>query len=280
MEGEEVDVPHDPVELQLADLWTLEGVLRKWVANLVGARSLLEGLDELVVDAILDVDTRSSTAALAMVEEDAKVDPANGVLNVCIVENDIGALAAQLQGDLLQVGAGCRLHDLPANDGRAGEGDLVNVYVRGDGSAGGLAKAAENVDHAWRETSFLDKLGSVESAEWGLLSRLQNDGITTGDGGADLPGPHEKREVPWDDLANDTDLKSCLVLQRWRLPGDGKETHGFLLRIVESLGIRIDHLALNLVGPTAVVPQAAGAHADIHFRHAECLAIVQSLDGR
>ena len=175
----------------MTDLWALEGVLREWVTNLVGARSLLEGLDELVVDAILDVDTRSSTAALAVVKEDAKVDPADGILNVRIVEDDVGALAAQLQGNLLQVRAGCRLHDLPANNGRAGEGDLVDVHVGGDGSASGLAEAAENVDHTWRETGFLDEFGGVESAEWSLLSRLQDDGVATGDGGANLPGPHE-----------------------------------------------------------------------------------------
>ena len=57
------------------DLWALEGVRCEWVAYDVLLCSLLEFLYELVVDGVLDVDTRAGAAALAVVEEDSEVDP-------------------------------------------------------------------------------------------------------------------------------------------------------------------------------------------------------------
>jgi hypothetical protein len=66
---------HNAVELNLGNLGTLESVGSEGVANNVLLCALLELLDELVVDALLDVHTRTSTAALAVVEEDTEVDP-------------------------------------------------------------------------------------------------------------------------------------------------------------------------------------------------------------
>ena len=43
------------------------------------------------------------------------------------------------------------LHDQLADLGRAGEGDLVDVVVGGQGGARGLAEAGDDVDHAVRE---------------------------------------------------------------------------------------------------------------------------------
>ena len=71
----DLDVFHDTVILQLADLGTLEGLLLEGVADLVGQGALLKGLEELVVDALLDKDTSTGAAALAVVVVDAKVDP-------------------------------------------------------------------------------------------------------------------------------------------------------------------------------------------------------------
>lgn len=44
-----LNVAHDAVVLQLADLGTLEGILVEWIADLVCLGTLLEGLDELVI---------------------------------------------------------------------------------------------------------------------------------------------------------------------------------------------------------------------------------------
>jgi hypothetical protein len=68
-------LPHNPVELDLRDLRTLEGFWVEGVANSVLRSPRLELLHELVVDTLLDVDARTSAATLSVVEVDTEVDP-------------------------------------------------------------------------------------------------------------------------------------------------------------------------------------------------------------
>lgn len=203
-----LDVAHDAVELQLADLGALEGVLVEGVADSVGGGALLEGLEELVVNALLDVDARAGAAGLAVVEVDAEVGPRDGLLNVGVVEDNVGGLATKLQGNLLQVGGGGSLHDHAADDGRTSEGDLVDVHVGGQGSAGSAAETRDDVQNSRRETGLLDEVGEHESGQRGLLGRLHDDGVTRGQGGGNLPRQHEQGEVPGDNLGADTDLET------------------------------------------------------------------------
>lgn len=146
-----------------------------------------------------------------MVEEDAEVDPGDRVLDVGIVEHDVGALATEFEGDLLEVGSGGCLHDGAANDGAAREGDLINVHVRRHGRPRGLTEAGKDVDDARWEASLFDELGGIEGTERSLLGGLEDNDVAAGNGRPDLPGPHEEREVPWDDLAADTDLDGGTV---------------------------------------------------------------------
>lgn len=201
-----LDVAHDAVVLELADLRALEGVLSEGVADLVLFGALLERGDKLVVDAILHVDTGPGTAALAVVEVDTKVDPVDGVLNVSVVEDNIGGLAAKLERDLLKVRRRRGLHDLPANSSRASEGNLVDVHVRGNGSTGSLAETRDDVDDSWREAGLLDELCGNQAGQGSLLGSLQDDGVTRGQGRAQLPRPHEQGEVPGDNLTTHSNL--------------------------------------------------------------------------
>lgn len=209
-----LNVSHDAVELQFRDLRSLEGGHVEWVSDLVGLGALLEAGDELVVDALLHVDAGAGAAALAVVEEDTKVDPRDGVVNVGVVEDDVGRLASKLEGDLLQVGVGSGLEDLATDKGGAGEGDLVDIHVRGESGTGSLSEAGDDVDDSGREASLLDELGGEQGREWGLLGGLEDNGVTSGDGWANLPRPHEKGEVPWDNLSTDSDLAAVSML--WR----------------------------------------------------------------
>jgi hypothetical protein len=70
-----LNIAHDTVILKLGDLWALEGITLEWVANLVLLCAGLESLDKLIVDAVLDIYTRTCAAALAVVKEDTEVDP-------------------------------------------------------------------------------------------------------------------------------------------------------------------------------------------------------------
>ena len=152
------NIPHDTVELKLRDLRSLECVLGEWVTDGVLGSPLPEPLDELVVDTLLHVDSATGTAALTVVEEDSKVDPGDGVVNVCVVKDNVGRLATELESDLLQVAAGCGLHDLATDDGGTGEGDLVDVHVRGNGCTSNLTETGDDVDDTVGETSLLGEL--------------------------------------------------------------------------------------------------------------------------
>lgn len=229
------------------------------VADLVLLGTSLEALEEGVVDALLDQDAAAGTAALAVVEVDTKVDPRDGVLDIRVVEDDVGALAAQFERDLLEVTLGSGLEDLATDHGGAREGNLVNVHVGGDGSTGGAAETGEDVDDSWREARLDDELGGIEGGERGLFRGLEDDGVSGGDDGADFPGEHEQGEVPRDDLATDP--------------------NGLVAGVVEGFRVGVDDLAVDLIGPTTVVPDASGRVGDVDLGDGVGLAVVEGFDG-
>lgn len=202
-----LNVAHDTIILKLADLGALEGLLVERVADLVLSSALLEGGQELVVDALLDEDTGTSAAALAVVVVNTEVDPVDGILDVGVIENDVGGLATKLEGNLLEVGGGSGLHDGSANDSGASKGDLVNVHVGGEGGAGSLAESRDQVENTSGEASLLNKLSENKSRQRSLLSSLHNDTVTSGQSRSNLPCQHQKREVPGDNLTANTKLE-------------------------------------------------------------------------
>ena len=115
-----------------------------------------------------------------------------------------GDLPPSSSDHLLQV-AGRRLDDQLADLGRAGERDLVDVGMRGERGAGGLAEAGDDVDDARREAGLHDQLAEAQRRERRLLGGLQHDGAAGGQRRRELPGRHQQREVPRDDLADDAD---------------------------------------------------------------------------
>ena len=151
------------------------------------------------------------------------------------------------------------MQDGSANQGRAGEGDLVDVHMGGNGSTSRLAEAGDDVDDTSWDTGLLAKSGGKQTRQRCLLGGLQDDRITGGQSRPDLPCPHEQREVPRDDLTADT---HCLVS-----------------RVVEGLWVRVDGLAMDLVCPSAIVSQAPRGQLNVNLCHRERLAIVQRLDG-
>ena len=201
-----LNVGHDAVELKLGDLGSLEGVLLEGVTDSVLGCALPEALKELVVDLLLDVDTRTGAAALSVVEVDTKVDPVDSLVDVGISEDNVRALTTKLERNLLQVGASSSLHDLATDNSGTSEGDLVNAHVSGHGGTGDLTETGNDVDNTRGKASLLDQCAGNVSRKRSLLSGLQDDCVTGGDGGTDLPCPHEDREVPGNDLTADTNL--------------------------------------------------------------------------
>jgi hypothetical protein len=60
-------------------------------------------------------------------------------------------------------------------------------------------------DHAGGEAGLQRQLGDSKGRQRGLLGGLQDHGVAAGQGRAPLPGQHQQREVPGDDLADHAD---------------------------------------------------------------------------
>jgi hypothetical protein len=86
-------------------------------------------------NAFLHQDARAGAADLALVEPDGIDHAFDRRVEIGIVEDDEGRLAAQFQRQLL-AGSGRGLADDAADLGRAGEGDLVDAVMRDEGRAG------------------------------------------------------------------------------------------------------------------------------------------------
>ena len=256
-----LDVFHDSVKLDLGDLWALEGLRVERIADLVGSGTFLETLDELVVDALLDEDARASTAALAVVKEDAKVGPRDSVVNVCVIKNNVGGLATELECRLLQVALSSGFQDQTADVGGSSESNLVDIHVVGKSGTGHTTSTRNDVEHTRWESSLLNECGSIQSGQWCLLGWLHDNHITSGKCRSDLPRQHHQRKVPWDNLPANTN---------W-----------LVASVHKGIRVGIDSLTMNLVGPSTVVAQARNRTVNIYcLSHTNCLAIVDGFDSR
>ena len=109
-----------------------------------GAREFGDALGELVEDAVLDEQSGARGAGLTVVEQEAAGRAGDRGVEVGVGEDDLRALAAEFQRDLLEV-ARRGVDDLPADLGRPGERDLVDVGMRRKRRAD-VAESGEHVD--------------------------------------------------------------------------------------------------------------------------------------
>ena len=123
--------------------------------------------------------------------QDTKGSPVHGLLQVCVVKDDIGALSAQFQGYVLQVALGRCFQDLAPDECRTSEGDFLDLHVMSDSIANSVSVADEDVDDAGRETSLVDELGYAESSQGCELRGLENDGVSRCQRGPEFPSQHE-----------------------------------------------------------------------------------------
>ena len=91
------------------------------------------------------------------------------------------------------------MHDVRAHRGGAGEGDLGDALAGGQRFARFLAEALHHVEHAGRQ-QVADQLQQHADAQRGLFGGLEHHAVAGGQGRGQLPGGHQQREVPRDDL--------------------------------------------------------------------------------
>ncbi len=226
----------------------IDGLVER-ITNAQGRHALLELGDEALLDALLHEQAGTGAADLALIEPDGIDQAFDGAVDVGILEDDVGALAAQFERKALAGASGGFADDL-ADFGGAGEGDLVDIGVVDDGGAG-LALAGDDIDHALGQADALANFGEQQGRQRGEFGRLEHDRIAGGKGRGDLPGQHQQREVPGDDLAADA-------------IGDG-----------------VGEFAAQVLGPAGVMVEMAGYQRDIDVAaFADRLAVVHALEHR
>jgi len=117
--------------------------------------------------------------------------PVDSLIEICVVEYNVWALSTKLKGDILEVALGGGLHDLSADEGRTGEGNLVDTMVLGDGLTNSISVSNNKVEDTRREASFTDHVGDHEGGQRSHLGGFHDDDISGGESRADLPAPHQ-----------------------------------------------------------------------------------------
>ena len=119
----------------------------------------------------------------------------------------LGDLPPSSERDLLQI-AGSSLHHQLSDLGRAREGNLVDVPMRGQGCSCSLAITGHNIDHARRKAGFRDQFAETQGRERRLFCRLQHHGATRGQSRTQFPGRHQQWKVPRNNLPDHADRLS------------------------------------------------------------------------
>ena len=121
----------------------------------------------------------------------------------------------------------------------------------GDQRAAGLARAGDDVDHARRQVGLLADLGEGQRGQRRGLGGLEHHRVAAGQRGGNLPGQHQQREVPRDDLAGHAERP-----RRGTVAG-----------------------VLQLVGPAGVVEEVRRDQRDVDVtRFPDRLAVVERLE--
>ena len=169
-----------------------------------------DGLGEFpakgVVDAGLDVDPVGAHAGLAAGTELGCDCSGDGGVEVCVVEDDKGGVAAEFEGEFFE-GRGGLLHQQFADWGAACEGDFADFGGGGECLAGldGVFQGGHDVDDALGEAGAVGEFCQGERCEGGFAGGFGHDGAACSEGGADLPGDHGGGEVPGGDEPADSD---------------------------------------------------------------------------
>jgi hypothetical protein len=140
---------------------------------------------------------------VALVEVDPVDDALDRLVEGRVVEDDVRGLPAELERQLHPAPGELPLNELP-DLGRAGEREFVDALVPHQVRAG-RAVARDDVDHPRWQLGLAADVREEHRGERRRLGRLQDDGVPAGERRRDLPGEHEERKVPRDDLRSDAE---------------------------------------------------------------------------
>ncbi len=163
-----------------------------------------ETLEKFFVDGSFDDDAGACHADLALVNEDAEARGVDGVVEVGILENDQRAFAAHFEDDALAA-LGAFGGDDAADLGGAGEGDQLHarVVIHHLGHAG--AVTGHDVEDAGRRAGALHNFSELQADEGRFFGRLEDNGVSAGEGEGDFFHGQHDRKVEGRDGGNDAE---------------------------------------------------------------------------
>ena len=252
-----VKVRANTVVLFLADQRAHLGVAIERRAQLDLFRFLGHGIDEFLVNRLLDQDAAACRTDLALVDEDAEQRAVDGGLEIGVGEKDVGRLASEFKRDAFH-SVRRLLHDDLADRRAAREGNFVHVGMLYERGAGGFSEAGNDVYDSRRKPNLAEPFRKLECRQGRLLGGFQHAGAPGGQRGRQFPGGHQQRVIPRDDLPCNAD----------------RFFHGEADCVV---GHRV-HEAKNLRGQAAVILEASRGVVDVVFSFDNRLAGVAALE--
>ena len=185
------------------------------------------------MDRPLHQESRTGDAGLPGRGENAGDHALHRVVQVGVVEDDVGRLAAELHRHALQTARG-RFVDALTSGVRAGERHLGHQRVLDQRPAHLVTESGHHVHDSGREARLLHQRHQLQRRRRGVLRRLDHDRVAGGQRRRHLPRRQQQGRVPRDDRRHHPQ----------RLPPC----------VVEDVGlVGGHHRALDLVGQAAVV---------------------------
>ena len=218
------------LRLRLVDpTWRRDGAHRGPFLRAVSHDQLfrlgLEHLRELVVDAGLDVDPVGGDARLARVPPLQRHQLITRLLQIRVVEDDVGTVPAQLHGHLLQA-VGAELGDDLADARRARERHLLGERV-GDHRLRQARRVVQarrqHVEDARREARLAGQMCQCQTRQRRLRARLHDHRAPGRKRRARLAQDHRDGEVPRHQRDRDPDR---LLVHEYSPVWRGRDAHG------------------------------------------------------
>ncbi len=103
---------------------------------------------------------------------------------------------------------------------------ILSTSACGDQRRAGRAVAGDDVDDARRQARLDADLRKGQRGQRGVFGRLQHDRIAGGERRRDLPGEHQEREVPRNDLSADADRPRA-----WKFALDQRGPAGVMIEM-------------------------------------------------
>src|SRR2546430_12872291 len=165
------------------------------IAHPVLLRRTGECVDERIVQRPFHEQARARRTTLAGISKSALDGGGRGLCYIGIGEDDVRALAAELERNALDP-VGCDLEQAHASARLSGEGDLVDQWMPRHVLADFCAWSRQYVEYPARHAGVHCEPTQQQRCERCIARRLEDDGATGRERRRDLPGCCEEWEIP------------------------------------------------------------------------------------